>query len=120
MVFEGLQSVDIRAQFTAANAVRFSFHQSFAVMIKDAATDVLSVSQYIQEAGEFLTNTSTNRAFAMSVLEGDAKCFEETFPSPDVKCPVVLNLFSLLRKLPADCLQEGCQKAAAGLHKISA
>ena len=110
----------MKAQLTAADVMQFSFLQPFGVIIRYAATDVLSVSQYIQEAGEFLTNTSTNRAFAMSVLEGDAKCFEETFPSPDVKCPVVLNLFPLLRKLPADCLQEGCQKAAAGLHKLSA
>ena len=48
-------------------------------MIKDAATDGLSVSQYIQQAEAFLMNTSTNRAFAMSVLEGDTKLYERDF-----------------------------------------
>ena len=45
---------------------------------------------------------------------------KETFSSPpDVKHPVGLNLFPLLWELLADCLQAGCQRAAAGLYKIS-
>ena len=50
LVFEGLQSDDIKAQLTAADAMLFCFHQPFGAMIKDAATDVLSVAKYIQEA----------------------------------------------------------------------
>ena len=120
LVFEGLQSDDIKAQLTAADAMRFSFHQPFVAMIKDAATDVLSVAKYIQEAGDFLTNASTGCGFASSVLEGHRKLYREVFRSPpNVKLPVGVTLHPLLQYLAAEYLQAGCQKAAAGLRKIS-
>ena len=48
-------------------------------MVKDVATDDISVVKYIQEAGNFLTNASADHGFAMGVLEGCQKLNYEAF-----------------------------------------
>ena len=119
LVYTGLQSDDIKAHLTAADAMQFSFHQPFGVMIKDVATNIISVVKYIQEAGNFLTNASADHGFAMDVLEGCQKLNHEAFQfPPNVKHPVGVTLHPLHQDLAAGWLA-GCQKAAVGLRKIS-
>ena len=118
LVFEGLQLDDMKAQLTAADVMQFSFLQPFGVIIRYAATDVLSVSQYIQ-VGEFLMNTSTNHAFVMSW-----KVMQNFMKRPS-SCLLMWNVlwawisFPLLRELSADYLQARCQKAAAASAKLA-
>ena len=86
-------------------------------MIKDVATNIISVMKYIQEAGNFLTNASTDHGVAMDVLEGCQKLNHEAFQfPPNVKHPVGVTLH---QDLAVEYLQAGCQKAAVGLRKIS-